>query len=836
MRQATLIDTLTAGWSFASTEATVADPHDAASLDFQPAQVPGTVASALRDLGRWRHGAEARFDDSEHWFRCRFRYAPALAGEEVLLRCEGISTVAEIWLNGARIGTSTSMFAEHMLDVTALLREDNDLFIVCRSLTAALKLRRAKAPMARWRTRVVVEQQLRWFRTTMLGRAPGFAAEPAPVGPWRPVSLVRRQRVAVDSLEIQAALHGSKGHVRASFRGRALTASIVTATLRIGDHVTDFMVDTAQWTASIDIDEVTLWFPHTHGTPHRYPVAITAVLDDGAAVTLHEGYTGFRKIEAAPLEHFAINVNGLAIFARGVVWTPIDPIGLGSSRERVRQRLEALREAGFNLIRVAGTMVYEDESFHDLLDELGLLLWQDLMFANFDYPFEDPSFHELVTAEARHQLTRLSPHASTAVICGNSEVEQQATMNGLPSAVARISFFDQELPAMVASLCPQAAYVPSAPTGGDLPFRTNRGVANYFGVGAYLRPLEDARTADVRFASECLAFSNVPEPETVEEMSAAARGGISPTHPAWKRAVPRDAGASWDFEDVRDHYLKLLYGIDPTALRYADLQHYYELSRMTSGEVMAAVFGEWRRAASSCAGGIVLWGCDLENGAGWGLIDAQGREKAAYWLLKRTLSPRAIWMTNEGLNGVDIHVSHDAASAATMMLRVALYRREQRVDEAAAEIVVPAYGSISRGVEQVLGRFVDASYAYRFGPPAHDLIVAALFDQSSAEPLAQAAHFPLGRPATREAIGLRGEAQVLADGGVEVLLQTQRLAYGTRVYAAGYRPDDAYFTIEPGGHRRITLTPATSHSKLKQISVTAVNSPDRILIPWGAHL
>src|SRR6185437_5997104 len=205
------------------------------------------------------------------------------------------------------------------------------------------------------------------------------------------------------------------------------------------------------------------------------------------------------------------------------------------------------------------------------------------------------------SAEAEVELSRLSRHASSAVICGNSEIEQQAAMFGLDPSIGRGEFFGNELPRIAARCCPGIPYVPSAPCGGDLPFRARNGIANYFGVGAYLRPIEDARRAQVRFASECLAFSNVPEPEMLDRMA------LSPTHPAWKRGVPRDSGAGWDFEDVRDHYLKLLYPVDPTALRQTDTRRYLELSRIVSGEVMAEVFGEWRRPGSHSGGGIILW-------------------------------------------------------------------------------------------------------------------------------------------------------------------------------------------------------------------------------------
>ena len=100
----------------------------------------------------------------------------------------------------------------------------------------------------------------------------------------------------------------------------------------------------------------------------------------------------------------------------------------------------------------------------------------------------------------------------------------------------------------------------------------------------------------MRFAAECLAFANVPDDEALGPLRRRRRSPVH--HPRWKARVPRDCGAGWDFDDVRDHYLRELFGVDPVALRSTDTERYLELSRAVSGEVMAEVFGEWRRAGS----------------------------------------------------------------------------------------------------------------------------------------------------------------------------------------------------------------------------------------------
>jgi beta-mannosidase len=255
-------------------------------------------------------------------------------------------------------------------------------------------------------------------------------------------------------------------------------------------------------------------------------------------------------------------VNGERIFCRGACWTPLDVVSLNAPRDDYAHILGQVRDAGMNMLRVGGTMVYESDDFLDLCDEYGILVWQDLMFANMDYPDGDEGFVAAVTTELRQQLERLLPRASVAVICGNSEVEQQAAMWGAPRERWQPRLFHEIVPALLADLSCGVPYWPSSAHGGAFPHQPDRGTTSYYGVGAYLRPLEDARRSEVRFATETLGFAS--RRTTLPPCPAAGPACI-----IRRRFARRAISARADFDDVRDFYLKTCLTWTPE-LRYAD--------------------------------------------------------------------------------------------------------------------------------------------------------------------------------------------------------------------------------------------------------------------------
>ncbi len=826
------------------------DPAAIGDLDWTPATVPGTAAAALWEAGRWQPGDQRDFDAEDWWFRAEFEAEPAAEGEEVLLRLGGIATVAEVFLNGSLFLKSDSMFAAHALDVGMLLRSGgNELAVRCRALGPLLGARRK--PRARWRTKLAAGN-LRFFRTMLLGRAPGFAPGPAAVGPWRPVWLERRRRVALDRLDLRTRLDGDDGvlSVRVCLRvldGAFPSGVAVELSGVSGEHCADLELrpgaERAEAVGELTVADVARWWPHTHGEPALHEVRLL-LETPGGPLTVNAGRVGFRDLAAGPgAGHSAeedgldLHVNGIRVFARGAVWTPDDIVGLAPAEESLRAAVERARDAGMNMLRIPGTATYESPAFHDLCDELGVLVWQDFMFANFDYPIADEGFRGTVEAEATALLAAIGARPSLAVLCGNSEIEQQVAMLGLDPELGRGELFCELLPRLVAQAEVDAIYLPSAPCGGARPFRPDRGVANYYGVGGYRRPLEDVRRAEVRFAAECLAFANVPDQAGVEAILPDAPGDVVVHHPRWKAGVPRDAGTGWDFDDVRDHYLALFFDVDPGELRRYDHERYLELSRAVSGEAMAAVFGEWRRAGSPCGGGLVLWMRDLAPGAGWGVVDHAGVPKCAYHHLRRALAPIAVWMTDEGLSGIAVHVANEGPTPLAANLRVALYRDfEQQVGEARRDLEIDAHGALSFDLESLLGHFVDASWAYRFGPPAQDLIVAGIEREGDGgvELLSQAVQLPGGRPAaveSSERLGLELDVTAGPDGSVALSLKSRRFVYGLRIRAAGRSPEDDAFSLEPGQTRTVNLAATELEPAGGPITVTALNLQGRVTVP-----
>jgi beta-mannosidase len=823
--------TLAGEWALTSTAPGVRHPDDleAAKPDWIACDGPMTAAAALRAAGRWTPGHPRDFDAETWWFRCRFAAAPARSLRMVF---EGLATIADVWLNRQHVLRSNNMFVTHAVDVTTSAAADNELLLCFHALSPLLD---ARHPRPGWRTALVSHQALRFYRTTLLGRIREWCPQVAPAGPWRAIR-VESGPLHVDGADVRTELEGTDGLVHVVLRLSGAFAGDVTGHIRSGAATADFAVrnrrpGSCELVASLRMKAAARWWPHTHGCPHRYP--LEAVVTAGAEPTgIALGRVGFRTLHidrGRDGSAFGVVVNETPVFCRGVCWTPLDLVRLSAGEAEYRAALEQIRDAGMNMIRIGGTMAYEPDVFHDLCSELGILVWQDLMFANMDYPWSDVAFAETASHEVVEVVSSLQAHPSSAIVCGNSEVEQQAAMLGLPAERRPADAVAERLAGIVEAASPSIVWLPSTPTGGTFPFQPAAGVSHYYGVGAYRRSFDDARRAQVRFAAECLGFSNVPEPAAIAPMVASA--ALDST---WKSGVPRDPGASWDFEDVRDHYVAALFAVDPSAIRAADPERYLTLGRMATGEAMVRTFSEWRRPGSTCRGGLVWFARDLRPGAGWGIIDATGGPKSVYWYLKRVLAPVALLAIDEGLNGLWLHAVNDTDVPIEGSLCVSAYRDGLRSGvPVRAPIDVPARGARSIHADALFDGFRDLTYAYRFGPPPQDAVCASLRDSAGAV-IARACWTLDGRPPAGTRVELRARVE-REDGSDVLVLDADRFVQAVTIDVQDFVPADNYLHLEPGEPVRVPLRPLSPGAAPRGV-VRAVTSSDSVAVTFAQPL
>jgi beta-mannosidase len=798
----TLIDR---GWELAGTAAGVVEapaglPRD---LGWLPAEVPGTVASALRRAKLWSLETPAALHDRDWWYRVEF----AANGPQSLV-FHGLATLADIWIDGLAVARSESMFVAQDVDFEALGRAT--IHICFRSLTRSLAGRRARA---RWRPRLVKSQALRGVRTTLLGHMPGWCPPVDIVGPWRAVERIELASARPRHLDIKTSVSNGNGVLRVSLALAGL-GDMEPVLACAGAVATMSRIQGGVYGAELTIPDVAPWWPHTHGTPNLHAVTVRA-----GQTAFDLGKVGFRTLEierGAGGAGFCLTVNGAKVFCRGAVWTTAGLVEFPGDRAKYRRWLELARDGGMNMVRIAGTNSYEETAFYEVCDELGLMVWQDYMFANFDYPATDAAFMSLVKTEVTQFLERTQGCPSLSVLCGGSEVFQQAAMLGLSQQDWANPLFDDLLPALSRDLRPDAIFVPNSPCGGTLPFSTNFGVAHYFGVGGYLRELSDARSAGVKFASECLALANVPQSRTLSTYLP-----VPPVHhPAWKAAIPRDAATSWDFDDVRDHYLETLYCVDARQLRQTHPERYLNLSRAVSAEVMGSVVAEWRRADSGTAGALVLGLQDLVPGAGWGVIDSTFEPKAAWYGLKREFRTVHVTLTDEGLNGLLVHLINELPCERPVVLSlIALQHGRLPIVRAVSDIVLKPRSALPIPATTLAGGFFDWTYAYRFGPPTHDITIARLADKATGATISESFHFPLGRGASQHRFTL---AAVLDrdPAGWFLRITSDRFAQSVHIEDDHFRPDDDWFHLAPLGESIVRL-----HARIEQSGAAPVQTP-----------
>jgi beta-mannosidase len=373
-------------------------------------------------------------------------------------------------------------------------------------------------------------------------------------------------------------------------------------------------------TGEVVIDNPRLWWPRGYGAQPLYTVTAGE----------WSGRIGLRTITVEP-EAFRVIVNGTAIFAMGADYIPEDSLLPRCSAGRTRRLLEDCAAANFNCIRVWGGGHYPPDDFFDICDELGLLVWQDFMFACSMYELSG-EFEENITHELIDNIKRVRHHACLALWCGNNEMETAVLDKWYKFTPAQysayIKMYEYIFPKIVNEHDPQTFYWPASPSCGggfDDPNAPDRGDTHYWAVWHGGKPFTEYRKFLFRFCSE-FGFQSFPSVKTIESFSLPEDRNI------FSRVMERhqrNAGAN-------ARILSYLGGVYRYPYSLEDLVYY---SQLLQADAMKYGVEHWRRHRGHCMGALYWQLNDCWPVASWSSIDYFGRWKALHYFAKRFFAP-----------------------------------------------------------------------------------------------------------------------------------------------------------------------------------------------------
>ena len=476
---------------------------------------------------------------------------------------------------------------------------------------------------------------------------------------WADVHFDRTLENAV--VTVNATIEGSASKIRLELGERSSEKVVGSSELDIKDptHIQQ---------AVFKIHRPRLWWPAHVGERTQSLYTLTATILN-AEVGLHSisKNIGLRKVELVqePLlyesgQSFFFKINNCPIFCGGSNWIPADNFIPRITDEKYYDWVKSAVDGMQNMIRVWGGGIYEQDAFYDACDDLGILVWQDFMFACGNYPCW-PEFLNSVDLEARENVKLLRHHPSIVIWAGNNEDYQIAEEEGLtydPNDKDPESWLKTDFPAryiyekILADACkeliPQIPYHFGSPWGGKSAADPTVGDIHQWNVwhGTQER-YQDWGKLVGRFVSE-FGMQAFPDIRTI--------AAFLPDGRSDKDAYPQSA--TLDFHNkATGHERRLaLYLVENMRYSFGPLEYYIYCTQLMQADCLSTAYRLWKRQwkgdyERNCGGALVWQLNDVWPGTSWSIRDYYGRNKLAYYAIKREMAELSVGVIRCDLPG-----------------------------------------------------------------------------------------------------------------------------------------------------------------------------------------